>query len=151
MGMDMLYWKKMSFLALGALQGVGLLFVYLIMNVILYAKLRAFLAKKRRTLGSLHYRTVEQKETKSTVRIMCLALNCLVGYFPNKLANNSLLYVLSAADFSLYIPFSNMLIWVSHSLKLFINLAFDYEFRRVFWATFRRLTSSQRQHIITQI
>ena len=47
-----------------------------------------------------------------------------------------LLYALTAQQWSLYIPFSNMLIWLSNGLKLFINLAFDEEFRRVFKNTF---------------
>ena len=60
----------------------------------------------------------------------------LIVFWPNKLANNFLLYALTAQQWSLYIPFSNMLIWLSNGLKLFINLAFDEEFRRVFKNTF---------------
>ena len=116
--------------------GVGPLIVYFILNSIVYFRLRSFLAQKRATLGPHRDMTIEKKEIKSSARIMVLGVNCLLGYFPNKLANNFLLYALTPDQWNLYIPFSNMLIWISNGLKLFINMAFDYEFRKVFFTTF---------------
>jgi hypothetical protein len=129
---EFMQWNLIS----GFMAGIGPLFVYLAMQIVLYLKLREFLAKKKRTLGADRDRTIEKSEIKSCVRILVLGINCFLGYFPNKLANNFLLYALTSQQWSLYIPFSNMLIWLSNGLKLFINLAFDEEFRRVFTNTF---------------
>ena len=122
---EFMKWNLIS----GFMAGIGPLFVYLAMQVVLYLKLREFLAKKKRTLGANRDRTIEKNEIKSSLRILVLGINCFLGYFPNKLANNFLLYALTSQQWSLYIPFSNMLIWLSNGLKLFINLAFDEEFR----------------------
>ncbi len=124
---------------IGLLQGVGLLLAYFILNITLYLKLRAFLSQKRRLSVTAAYRgetIMDKRERKSTMRLIILSFSCIIGYFPNKLANNSLLYVLSIADFNTYIPISNMLIWISHALKLPINVLFDDEFRSTFYIRF---------------
>ena len=134
---DFMKWDLIA----GFLAGIGPLFLYFVLQVVLFFKLRAFLAQKRRTLGPARDKEIEKKEIKSTWRVIVLGINCCIGYFPNKLANNFLLYALTSQQWSLYIPFSNMLIWVSNGLKLFINLAFDQEFRMVFKKTFRLSTN----------
>jgi len=130
----------------GFMGGVGPLFVYFILQLVLYFRLKSFLAFKRRTLGPGRDKSIEEKEIKSTHRIMVLGVNCVVGYFPNKLANNFLLYALTPEQWTYYIPFSNMLIWLSNGLKFFINFAFDEEFRKVFYTTFHIPKRKPRVH-----
>jgi hypothetical protein len=129
----------------GFMGGIGPLIAYFILQLVLYFKLRSFLAFKRQTLGPGRDKSVEKKEIKSSLRIMVLGVNCVVGYFTNKLANNFLMYALTPEQWTIYIPFSNMLIWLSNGLKFFINFAFDEEFRNVFHATFR--ISRKRSHV----
>jgi hypothetical protein len=129
----------------GFMGGIGPLIAYFILQLVLYFKLRSFLAFKRRTLGPGRDKSVEGKEIKSSLRIMVLGVNCVVGYFPNKLANNFLMYALTPEQWTIYIPFSNMLIWLSNGLKFFINFTFDEEFRKVFYATFR--IPSKKSHV----
>ena len=79
---------------------------------------------------------VSKKEVRVTIKVVVLCINSLIGYFPNKLANNTMLYVLSTADYNLYIPFSNILIWFSHGVKLFIHLGMDSDFLNTFYQIF---------------
>ena len=132
-------------LALGIVQGVGLLCVNFLLNLVLYLKFRSFLAKKKKLPDPERDKKIEQKEKSSTIRIVVLAINCSIGYFPNKLANNSLLYIFSIDTFNFYIPFSNMLIWLSISFKLLINLAFDRSFRETFFVTLK-MSNEQTLH-----
>ena len=80
---------------------------------------------------------VSKKEVRVTIKVVVLCINSLIGYFPNKLANNTMLYVLSPTDYNLYIPFSNILIWFSHGIKLFIHMGMDNDFRNTFYQIFR--------------
>lgn len=66
-----------------------------------------------------------------------MCINCFVGYFPNKLANNTMLYFLDTYTYNLYIAFSNGLIWFSHGIKIFIHLIFNDEFYDAFLIMFR--------------
>ncbi len=61
-----------------------------------------------------------------------MCINCFVGYFPNKLANNTMLYFLDTYTYNLYIAFSNGLIWFSHGIKIVIHLIFNDEFYEAF-------------------
>jgi hypothetical protein len=81
---------------------------------------------------SKHVEEISKKERKKTIQIFVLCVNCFFGYLPNKLANNIFLYFLDTNTYNLYIAYSNMLIWLSHSIKIFINLSFDPEYFKVF-------------------
>ncbi len=92
-----------------------------------------FLNKRSKANRSGQLRNITKKELRTTFLILVLCINCFFGYFPNKLANNIMLYFLDTVTYNFYIAFSNALIWFSHGIKLFINLKFNEEFRETFF------------------
>jgi hypothetical protein len=79
---------------------------------------------------------ISRKEQRQTIQIILLSINCFIGYMPNKLANNIMLYFLDTNTYNIYIAYSNMLIWLSHGIKLFIHLSFDAQYFIVFCRLF---------------
>ena len=80
-----------------------------------------------------------------------MSINCVLGYFPNKLAHNIMLYFLDSNTFNFYLAVTNGLIWFSHGNKLFLQLIFNDEFYRKFMIIFFRkqtLTVSRQTSVV---
>ena len=100
------------------------------------SKFKSLTSDQDNDIDAQKFNEISNKERKKTIQILVLCVNCFFGYFPNKLANNTLLYFLDTNTYNVYIAYSNMLIWFSHGIKIFIHLSFDPQYFKEFWRFF---------------
>ena len=73
---------------------------------------------------------ISKKDIKNTKLVIVMCLNCVIGYFPNKM-HTLLLYTLDLNTYYLYVAISSGIIWLSIANRLLIYFYFNDEFHAI--------------------